>query len=368
MQLGQQGIAIVGALPAGLPTPGWDFLQWNLLQGDQGLQWSRVADLLPSAILISLIGYVESISVAKVLAHRRRQKINNNQELIALGACNIAASFTGGMPVAGGFSRSSVNFAAGARTQLAALITAALVAVVALFFTPLFYYLPKAALAAVIVVAVASLFDWRSFINTYHYDKADALTLAVTFAGVLLLNIELGLLAGVLVGVGAFLWRSSQPHVAIVGRIAGSHHFRNIHRHQVETWPELLLLRVDRSLFFANISYVEELVAEQAMEKPELKDLVIICSAVNSIDYSALETLEQLADSLRSAGIRLHLAEVKGPVMDRLRQQGVQHWLAPGQIFLSTQQAVEQLCADGNPGESRNRGRADKQPITGHSF
>lgn len=335
LRLDQRGVAIVGAVPSGLPLPNTDFLRW-----------SRMADLLPSALMISLIGYVESISVSNVLAHRRRQKIDTRQELVALGAANIASSFTGGMPVAGGFSRSTVNFSAGAKTQLAAVAAALLVALVTLFFTPLFYYLPKVALAAIIVLAVASLFDWRGFKKTYHYDKADAATLAVTFIGVLVFDIEIGLLLGVAVGVGIFLQRSSRPHIAIVGRIPGTHHFRNTERHKTETWANLLLLRVDRSLYFANISYVEDLVAEQAMERPDLKHLIIICSAVNTIDYSAFESLEQLTDSLRSAGITLHLAEVKGPVMDRLQHHGIDNWLSPGRVFLSTEQAVDQLSGD----------------------
>src|SRR5690606_7344572 len=198
--------------------------------------------------------------------------------------------------VAGGFSRSMVNFSSGARSQLAASITAILVALVALFFTPLFYSLPKAILAAIIVVAVTSLIDWRGFRDIYHYDKADALTLAATFFGVLLFDIEIGLAMGVAIGIALFLWRSSRPHVAVVGRIPGSQHFRNVRRHAVETWPHLLLLRVDRSLFFGNINYVEELVAEQTASEQELRHLVIICSAVNDIDYSAYESLVQLAD------------------------------------------------------------------------
>jgi SulP family sulfate permease len=199
------------------------------------LQSQRIAALLPSAIMIALIGYVESISVAKVLAHRRRQKIDNNQELIALGAANLGAAVSGGMPVAGGFSRAVVNFSAGAQTQLAALITALSVAVVALFFTPLFYYLPKAALAAVIVVAVIGLFNWREMLATYRYDKADGFAAVITFAGVLLFDIEIGLVLGIAVGIGAFLWRSSRPHVAIVGRVPGTQHFRNVDRHDVQT-------------------------------------------------------------------------------------------------------------------------------------
>lgn len=332
LDLQQRGVAVVGTVPAGLPELTLDFLQLE-----------RAAALFPSAIMIALIGFVESISVAKVLGHRRRQKVDSNQELIALGAANIGAAVSGGMPVAGGFSRSIVNFSAGAQTQLAAIITALSVAVVALFFTPLFYHMPKAALAAIIVVAVIGLFNWRELLATYQYDRADGLAALITFTGVLLFDIEVGLLLGIALGLGAFLWRSSRPHVAIVGRLPGTEHFRNVDRYTVETWPRLLLLRVDRSLFFANVGYVEETIAAEAAERPELEHLVVICSAVNGIDYSALEALEQLATALRDAGITLHMAEVKGPVMDRLKAADVDKWLSPGQVFLSTEKAVEEL-------------------------
>lgn len=330
--LHKEGVAIVGQIPAGLPAPSWDFFRPH-----------RVIDLLPSAVMISLIGYVGSVSVGKVLAQRRREKISNNQELIALGAANIAASFTGSMPVAGGLSRSMVNYSAGARTQLAGIITALLVALVALFFTALFYFLPKAALAAAIIVAVIPLLDWKAAVKAWRYDRADGVALLITFAGVVVIDFEAGLLAGVIVGVGAFLWRSSRPHIAIVGRVPGKEHYRNVDRYEVQTWDELLLLRVDRSLFFANVGYVEEVVANAAAAQPKLKHLVIICSAVNTVDYSALETLEQLAANFREAGITLHLAEVKGPVLDRLSQGGVLECLTPGQIFLSTEDAVKSL-------------------------
>lgn len=338
LDLNRLGVDIVGHIPSGLPTLTLDFLDL-----------ARARELLPAAMLIALIGYVESVSVAKVLAHRRRQKIRNNQELIALGAANVASAVTGSMPVAGGFSRSMVNYAAGARTQLAAIITAGLVAVAALFFMPLFYYLPRAALAAVIVVAVAPLLDWKAAVSAWRYDRADAAALLVTFLGVILVDIETGLLLGLAVSVGTFLWRSSRPHVAVVGRVPGTHHFRNVSRYRVETWPELLLLRVDRSLFFANTGHVEDLVAATAAEQPDLRHLVLICSAVNSIDHSALESLEQLAESLREADITLHLAEVKGPTMDRLRRSDLLKHLAPGQVFLSTEEAVETLADSHGP-------------------
>lgn len=341
--LHQEGVAIVGAIPAGLPSPSLSFLRLD-----------RIPDLLPAAAMISLIGYVESISVAKVLGYRRRERIGNNQELIALGAANIAASFSGGMAVAGGFSRSMVNFSAGARTQLASIITAALVALAALAFTPLFYYLPKAVLAAIIIIAVSSLFDWRTAVNAWQYDRADGLALLVTFAGVVAIDIEVGLLAGVAIGLGAFIWRSSRPHVAIVGRVPGTEHYRSVSRHEVETWPELILIRVDRSLFFGNINYVEDTVAAAAATQPDLKHLVIICSAVNAIDHSAVEALEQLATNLGEAGVTLHLAEVKGPVMDRLRRTDLLEHLAPGAVFLSTDLAVRTLAEEGEREERVN--------------
>ena len=332
--LDQGGIAIVGTIPSGLPAPTLAFVDLD-----------RALALLPAALMIALIGYVESVSVAKVLAYRRRQKIHNNQELIALGAANVAAAMTGGMPVAGGFSRSLVNFAAGARTQLAAIITGVLVGITALLFTPLFYYLPQATLGAIIVVAVAPLIDWHAAVHTWRYDRADAAALLATFAGVLVFDIEIGLLLGLVVSIGSFLWRSSRPHIAIVGRIPGTQHYRNVRRHTVETWPELLLLRVDRSLFFANTGRVEDVIAEAVAEQPALRHLVLICSAVNVIDHSAVESLEQLAESLAEAGVTLHLTEVSGPVMDRLQRSELLQRLVPGRVFLSTEEAVRALHA-----------------------
>jgi sulfate permease, SulP family len=330
--LDRLGIAIVGHIPGGLPAPRLDFLNPQ-----------RALELLPAALIIALIGYVESVSVAKALAFRRRQKIDNNQELMALGAANVAAAVAGGMPVAGGFSRSMVNFAAGARTQLAAIVTGLLVGLTALFFTPWFHHLPRAALAAIIVVAVAALIDWAMVVRTWRYDRADAMALLVTFGGVLAFDIEFGLLLGLAVSIGTFLARSSRPHIAVVGRMRGTEHYRNVERHAVETWPDLLLVRVDRSLFFANVAHVEDVVAAAAAEQPDLRHLVLVCSAMNTIDHSALESLEALAESLREAGIILHLAEVRGPVMDRLVRSDLLERLEPGQVFLSAEDAVRAL-------------------------
>lgn len=345
LTLPARGIAVVGDVSGGLPPLALPALELDSVRG-----------LLPAALVISVIAYVESVSVAKVLAWRRRQRIDANRELIALGLANVSAAASGTMPVAGGFARSKVNFDAGAVTQLAGIVTAAGVALAALLLTPLFQYLPLAALAAVIVVAVAPLIDLGALRNTWRYDRADAAALAVTFLGVVLVDIELGLVAGLLLSLGVFLWRSGHPHAAVVGRIPGTAHFRNVDRYSVETWSDLLLLRIDESLYFANTATLEQVVARNVADRPDLRHVVLICSAVNRIDHSAMETLGQLAENLREAGLTLHLAEVKGPVMDRLRRSGLLRAMEPGDVFLSAEDAVLRLH-DPNRGTLRSNAK-----------
>lgn len=334
LELERHGVATVGSIPAGLPTLNLEFL---VAPG-----WF---ELLPAALLIAVIGYVESISVAKVLAYRRRQRVAPNQELIALGLANVGAAVSSGMPVAGSLNRSMANFGAGARTQLAGVVASLAVVGAALFLTPWFAHLPHATLAALIIVSVLPLLDFRTLRSTWRVDKADFAAMTGTFAGVLALGLEIGLAVGVALSLAIHIWRTGQPHVAVVGRIAGSQHYRNVQRHRVETWPELLLVRVDESLYFANTDFVEGFVADALSEQPQARHLVLICSAVNNIDHSALESLENLALSLREAGVTLHLAEVKGPVMDRLRRSELPRLLRPGRVFLSTEEAVRELTA-----------------------
>lgn len=331
---GRWGVAVVGAVPVGLPELRLDFLA----------QPGWLA-LLPSAALIALIAYVESISVAKALAFRRRERIDPDQELRALGVTNIAAACAGAMPVAGGFARSMVNFDAGARTQLAAIVTACWVALAALLFTGLLTDLPKAVLAAIIVVAVWQLVDFAGLRHTWRYDRGDGAAQGATLIGVLGFGIELGLLIGVGLALVLFLYRTSRPHIAVVGRIAGTEHFRNIHRHVVETWPGLLLVRVDENLYFANVPKVESELQNLVVDREGLHDLVLIFSGVAYIDASALEMLENFELGLATAGIRLHLAEVKGPVLDRLRNSALLTVLGADRIHLSTEQAVAALAA-----------------------
>ncbi|MDJ0708300.1 MAG: solute carrier family 26 protein [Leptolyngbyaceae cyanobacterium MO_188.B28] len=325
-------VKIVGEIPAGLPPVTLPAFNWTL--------WRQ---LMPTALVISFVGFMESIAVAKSLASKRRQKIDANQELIGLGVANLGAAFTGGYPVTGGFSRSVVNFTAGANTGLASIITALLIAVTIIFLTPLFYFLPQAALASIIIVAVSSLVDVATLKHMWRYDKSDAASLLVTFVAVLATGIETGIVVGIVTALVLYLWRTSRPHIAVVGRVGDSEHFRNVLRHQVTTYPHVMAIRVDESLYFANAKYLEDYILGAVADHPDVSRLVIICSAINFIDASALETLESLIDELKDSGVTLYLAEVKGPVMDQLRKVGFVRKLGEDRIFLSTHQAMRAL-------------------------
>ncbi len=338
LALPDRGVAVVGDIPGGLPS-------LALPTMDQG----SLRDLLPAALVISLVAFVESASVARMLAWRRRQRIDSNRELLALGVANAGAALSGTMPVSGTFGRSTANFDAGARTQLAGIVTAALVALTALVLAPLFRYLPLAALAAVIMVVVFPLINLEALRRTWRFDRADAAALLVTFFGVVLIDIELGLLAGLLLSVAIFLWRTGHPHCAVVGRIPGSSHYRNVDHYDVDTWSDLLLLRIDESLYFANTATLEQVVAHNVADRPDLRHVVLIFSAVNRIDHSALETLEMLVENLHEAGLELHLAEVKGPVMARIRHSGLLEQMQPGQVFLTPEEAVSRLHSPDRP-------------------
>ncbi|MDF1831162.1 MAG: sulfate permease [Porticoccaceae bacterium] len=324
-------IAVVGLVPQGLPVPSLNFMK---AQG-----WT---ELLPAAGMIAVIAYVESISVAKVLAFRRRQKIDPDQEFRALGLANVAAACAGTMPVAGGFSRSMVNFDAGARTQLAAIFTAILVGLAAFLFTNLLENLPKAVLSAIIVVAVWQLIDIQGLKHTWSYDKGDGIAQGVTLVGVLALGIEQGLMLGVGLALVLFLYRTSRPHIAVVGRVKGSEHYRNIYRHKVETWPQLLLVRIDENIYFANTPRVETELHNLVLDST-ITDVVLIFSGVAYVDTSGLEMLETIEQELSSTGLRLHLAEVKGPVLDRLYGTKFYERLGEERVYLSTEKAVEKL-------------------------
>jgi SulP family sulfate permease len=326
------GLAIVGAVPAGLPPltrPSLEPQVWRAL-------------LVP-ALAISFVGYMESFSVARTLANRRREKISADHELRALGLANVGAAFTGAFPVTGGFSRSLVNYEAGARTGLASLITALLIALSLLAFSPLFHYIPMAALGVIIIVAVSSLVDVATFRKVWRYSRRDGLALVATFLAVLAVGIEAGIVIGALTSLVMFIAATSTPHVAVIGRLGQSETYRNVKWYPVQTWPELALVRIDASLWFGNCQALEQTVVEQLHAQPDLRHFVLIGTAVNAIDYSALETLESIWHMLAERGITLHLAAIKKPVYERLLRSGLVDLIGPERIHLTTHEAVLSL-------------------------
>lgn len=332
--LGDKGVRVVGAIPQGLPPFAMPSTDLSLIE-----------KLWVPALLISIIGFVESVSVAQTLAAKRRQRISPDQELIGLGASNIAAAFSGGYPVTGGFARSAVNFDAGAQTPAAGAFTAGGIALASLFLTPLLFSLPIATLAATIIVAVLSLVDMKTPVRLWRYSKADFTAHLVTIVATLIAGVELGVIAGISVGLLLYLWRASRPHAAIVGRVPETEHFRNIDRHKVFTVPHLVSIRIDESLTYLNARWLEEYVLEQVADRPEVRHVILMCSAVNAIDASGLESLEAINHRLGDGGIGLHLSEVKGPVMDRLNRTHFVEELN-GKVFLSQDRAFAELLND----------------------
>jgi len=329
--LADSGVAIVGNVPGGLPKLAVPPLDLSL--------WLKI--LVP-ALLISIVGYVESISVALTLAAKKRQRVDPDQELIALGASNVGSAISGGFPVTGGFARSVVNFEAGAETPAAGAFTAVGIALTTLFLTPLLYFLPKATLAATIIVAVLSLVDLGALKRIYAYSRTDFAAMAATILFTLVEGVEAGLLAGVGLSIFLHLYSTSKPHVAVVGQIPGTMNFRNLTRHTVVTSPEIVSLRVDASLYFPNARFIEDYINQAVAANPSVRHLILECPAVNTIDASALESLEAINLRLKDGGITFHLSEVKGPIMDRLKRS---HFLEEltGKVHLTHYDAVSSI-------------------------
>ncbi|MFC5458845.1 SulP family inorganic anion transporter [Massilia niabensis] len=325
------GVRTVGTVPAGLPGLN--------LAASHG-HWQA---LVQPALLIGFMVFLISMSGAQALALKRAEKLQSNYELIGLGAANIGSALTGGFPVTGSMSRSAVNFAAGANSQLASLLAAALLALALLLPTGWLALLPLPALAATIIVAVIGMLDTSTLKTSWRYDRADAAALAATACGVLALGVEAGVVIGVALSMGALIWRASRPHIAVLGRIPGTEHFRNVERYSADTAPGLLLLRVDAGLFFGNVEAVNERIEDELAARPDTRHLVLVLSAVNAIDTSALFALGELNAMLAARGIKLHLAEVKGPVMDRLKHSDLLGALG-GKLYLSTAMAWDDLA------------------------
>jgi SulP family sulfate permease len=265
--------------------------------------------------------------------------------LVALGASNLGAAFTGGFPVTGGFARSVVNFDAGAQTPAAGVFTAVGIVVAALLLTPALYFVPQATLSATIVVAVLSLVDLSILRSTWAYSRSDFAAVVVTLFATLAAGVEEGLLAGVALSILLHLYKTSRPHIAEVGWVPGTEHFRNVLRHKVQVSPRLASLRVDESLYFANARVLEDRVNAMVAVRPQLEHIVFQCSAINDIDASALESLESIHQRLAESEIQLHLSEVKGPVMDRLVGTEFLRQLR-GHVYLSHYQAVSELAPE----------------------
>ena len=333
MSFESAGVPLVGHIPSGLPAFSAPNISWLLIQ-----------ELALPAFLIALIGFIESVSVGKTLGAKRRQRIDPDQELIGLGAANTAAAISGGFPVTGGFSRSVVNFDAGAETQMASVLAALGIALAAVLLTPMLYFLPKAVLAATIVVAVISLIDFETITLARRYRAADFWAVVITINVTLLAGVEMGVLAGVGASVGLHLYHTSRPHFAVVGQVPESEHYRNVKRHDVMTDPHILSMRIDESLYFANAAYLEDMVFAQAALREDLLHVILMCPAVNAIDLSALEALEEINTRLKEKNVALHLSEVKGPVMDALQRSDFLTHLS-GEIFLSHHSAVMALRA-----------------------
>jgi SulP family sulfate permease len=328
----RHGVAVVGEVPQGLGAfslalPGLDLLKL----------------LAMPALILGFIGMVQNITMAQALAIRRRERVDANRELIGLGAANIVAASFGGMPVGGGTSRSAINLAAGAQSPMASIVSALAMLGVLLGGTGWFARLPLGVLAASIIVAAISMVDVRALRQAWAYDRADAFALLGTALGVLLLGLQLGIALGIGLSLATLLYRASTPHIAVVGRIAGTEHFRNIERHGVMTIPGVLFLRIDESLFFGNLSAVEARLSAEIDRAASLRDVVLIMSAVNRVDTTAMEVLDDINRDLGERGIRLHLAEVKGPVQDRLANSPLWKHLS-GQVHLSVNGAFELLA------------------------
>ena len=330
--LADKGVKVVGDVPQSLPPLTLPSLSPSLL-----------GELLLPAFLISLIGFVESVSVAQTLAAKKRQRIDPNQELIGLGAANIGASLTGGFPVTGGFSRSVVNFDAGAETPAAGAYTAVGLAIAAVALTPLIFFLPKATLAATIIVAVLSLVDFSVLKHSWNYSKADFAAVFATIVMTLGFGVEVGVSVGVGVSLLLHLYKSSRPHIAEVGLIEGTEHFRNVLRHKVQCNPKIVTLRVDESLYFANARFLEDKIYDRVSSDQSVRHVILQCCAINEIDLSALESLEMINARLKEMKVKLHLSEVKGPVMDQLSSQHFCKSLS-GEFFLSQYEAVTSLA------------------------
>ena len=310
--LNQLGVAVVGKIPSGLPTL------------SLSLSTAHWRSLLGPSMLMAFVIFLFSQSAAQSLAQKRNERIEVDHELFGLGAANLFSAVSGGFPVTGSISRSAVNYDAGANTPLASVISAGILALVLVAPTGWLSWLPMPVLAATIIIAVMGMIDFATLRESWNYDRSDAAAMLAAAGGVILLGIEAGVILGVALSLASIIWRASRPHIAVLGRIAGSEHFRNIHRHEAETLAHVLMLRIDSDLFFGNadvvVGHVENLLNKRTAQGLATHHVLLVMSAVNVIDTTALHALIELNRNLHDRRIALHFSEIKGPVMDRLQR------------------------------------------------
>lgn len=328
LQADRLGVRLVGVLPAMALTLDWPPLE--------GALWRA---LLPSAATIALVVFVSSLAVAETLGLQRGERVDARRELAGLAAANLVAGASGGMPVAGSFSRSAVTAEAGARTRMVGVWAALLLAAgMALFAGPL-AMLPRAVLAATILIAVMAMAEWSAFGEAWRYSKAEAVVMVAVAALTFLEGAQWGLAVGVAASIALLLQNTARPHTALLGRVPGTEHYRNVERYQTDQTAGVVGVRIDESLVFTNARQLTAIVAAHVQTHPDTKRVLLQMTAVNRIDLSGLEALRTLQNGLAARGIRLDLSEVKGPVLDALRAGDWTRWFK-GRLFLSHHQGV----------------------------
>ncbi len=331
--LEEWGVRVVGDVPRGLPGLSLPPLDLELLRA-----------LLPAALTVAFVGFIESISVAKAVAAKEKYKIDSNQELQALGLANISAAFFSGFPVAGSFSRTAVQYQSGAKTQLASIITALMIVVTLIFLTPLFYYLPNAALAAIIIMAVYRLLDLEEGRRIFKIRRADGYALLLTFALTLLIGVQEGIIIGALFALLAFVRRTAYPRIAEMGYVEEKEAFLALERFpEAKTYPEALIIRFDAALYYANVPFLEEWLIKAVADRPHLKWIVIDCRGVNSIDVTAIVGLEDLVSGYRSQGIKILFSHVKLQIRERLKKASWDEKFGEDLLYSTTRDALRAI-------------------------
>ena len=332
MQWGARGVDIIGSIPQGLPSFMWPHIP----------DFYEALNLLPTAGLMALIAFVSSSSVASTYARRRGERFDANDELTGLGLANLAGGLFQSFAVAGGFSRTAINADSGAKTPVASLVTVLVMIAALIAFGSALAPLPYAILGATIMASIIGLIDIATLHSAWQRDRLDAASFIAAFVGVLIFGLNTGLIIGLMVSFASLIWQSSQPHVAIVGQLAGTGHFRNINRHNVETFSHMVIVRIDESLFFGNSESVHRRILQVTTEYTDAHEIILVMAAVNHIDLTAQEMLITLNQELKAQNKRLHFSFIKGPIMDIIGHTPLITALS-GRVYLSTIEAVNDL-------------------------